>query len=298
VETYRRAVIETFYGRCLTKKGGADKTSFVRANRKVLDNTPVFGGLKLVSEYSIDHLDFNGCPEGLGPPTSYTTYRNYRLPAGARPDEVIAYYDRRLRGWTASAATGCEKTFTRREAYIAVRACNDSLQLVARGRGPVEIPPAPRPPPRPYGAQYPLVADAYATPEPTSYEAEPGETCERISSGDVPSLIIPPTPGIRAEFKNEPPSGLSGGGSIDQHVFVEWSFDKILGDCPPTQLRLTIPNPNPGQPPFGIHADVRALSGTEQIPIIDSFSEAYILWATAESVDGHRSRTVSVLIRR
>jgi hypothetical protein len=63
-------------------------------------------------------------------------------------------------------------------------------------------------------------------------------------------------------------------------------------------LRLTIPNPKTGQPPFGVHADVRTRSGTEEITIPDSFSEAYILWATAESVDGHRGRTVSVLIRR
>jgi hypothetical protein len=297
VETYRRAVIETFYGRCLTKEGGADEASFVRANRKVLDEVPVFGGLKLASEYSIGHLDGNGCPEGLGPPTSLTTYRTYRLPAGTTPQEVMAYYEPRLDGWATAGTSGCEQTFTRGEAYIAVSACGETLQLVARGRERVEIPDPPAPPPRPFGAQYPLVADARETPEPMSYEVEPGETCERITTSYAPSVIIPPTPGIRAEFKNEPPA-VGGGGSVDQHVLVEWSFDKILGDCPPTQLLLTIPNPKRGQPPFGIRADVRTRSGTQQLPIIDSFSEAYVLWATAESVDGHRGRTVSVLIRR
>ena len=297
VETYRRFVIETFYGRCLTKEGGADEASFVRANRKVLDEVPVLGGRKLVNEYSIDHHDGNGCPEGLGPPTSFTTYRNYQLSAGTSPDEVIAFYKQRLTGWTESGGTTCERTFTRDAAYVAVRACNDTLQLVVRGRGSVEIPDPPQPPPRPYGAGYPLVADDLGIPEPTSYEVESGETCERTSAVDVPSIIIPPTPGIRAEFKNAPPT-VGGGGSIDQHVLVEWSFDQILGDCPPTTIHLTLPNPKPGMPPYGTRVDVRARSGTEQLPVLDSFSEAYILWATVESVDGHRGRSVAVLIRR
>ena len=81
-------------------------------------------------------------------------------------------------------------------------------------------------------------------------------------------------------------------------MLVEWSFDEIHGDCPPAQLRLTIPNPTAGQPPFGIHADVGARSGTQEIPLPDSFSEAYILWASAGSIDGQQGRTVSVLIRR
>lgn len=295
VETYRRASVETFYGRCLTKEGGAEEVSFVRANRKVLDEVPVFGGQKLVNEYSIDHRDGNGCPEGLGPPTSYTTYRTYPLPAGTPPDEVIAYYERRLPGWKAASASGCEQTFTRGEAYVAVRACNDTLQLVVRGRGPVEIPDPPPLPPRPYGLGYPLVANDLGIPEPTSYEVEPGETCERTSAVDVPSIIIPPTPGIRAEWTSEPVQ--LGSATLDEHVLVEWSFDKILGDCPPAQLYLTLPNPTPGNPPFGIHVDVRARSGTEHLPVPDSFREAYILWATAQSVDGHRGRSVAVLIR-
>ena len=175
------------------------KKSFVTANRNVLDGVPAVAGAKLATEYSIGHRDNNGCLEATGPYTSYTTYRTFRLPAGTRASKVVAFYQRRLREqWTEAGGTTFERTFTRGEAYVAVRASDESLQLTARARGPVVIPPSPPPPPRPYGAQYPI-ATGYldTTPEPMSYELEPGETCERISSGDVPSIIIPPTPGIR-----------------------------------------------------------------------------------------------------
>jgi len=298
VAAYREATIGGFFERCVPGKGGAEKKSFVTANRNVLDGVPAVAGAKLATEYSIGHRDNNGCLEATGPYTSYTTYMTFRLPAGTRASKVVAFYQRRLREqWTEAGGTTFERTFTRGEAYVAVRASDESLQLTARARGPVAIPPPPPPPPRPYGAQYPI-ATGYldTTPEPMSYELEPGETCERISSGDVPSIIIPPTPGIRAEFRNEMLQ--VGAGSFTQHVLVEWSFEQILGDCPPTRLHLTLVNPKPNMPPFSIPVDVRARSGTEKLPVIDSFREAYILRSAVESLDGSRSRSVAVLIRR
>jgi hypothetical protein len=299
VEAYREAAIGGFFNRCISPTSGADEAKFTRANRALLDRVPLFPRAKLADEYSRAHHDGNGCPEGLGPPTSWSTSRMCRIPEPARGDAVVRYYERRLAGWERSfgGPPGCEQGFRRGDAFAFVRACGGPLELEATAMPDWEQPPLLKLPPRPYGAQYPLVTDARTTSEPESSEIEHSETCERMSTHDVPSVIIPPTPGIRAEFKNELPT-VGGGGSIDQHVLVESWFDKFFGDCPPTQLQLTIPNPKPGEPPFGIHADVRARSGIEEIPIIDSFSAAHVLWATAESVDGHRGRTVAVLIRR
>jgi len=294
VETYRRAVFEAFFGRCVTTEGGADKATFERANRKVLDRLAAFRGAERISEFSIDHRDGNGRPEGLGPPTSYTTYRSYRLPAGTRAGDVIAFYGRQLSSWAPTAATTCERTFTRGEAYVAVSACNDSLRLTARALPAVDIPPPPPLPPRPYGAEYPTASDYLELPEPMSYEVEPAETCERISSGDVPSIIIPPSPGVRAVRKREPLQ--LGAGTFEQYVLVEWWFDEIRGDCPPARLHLTLVNPTPGMPPLSIPFDVRARSGTAQLPILDHFRDAHILRATAESLDGVRSRSVAVFV--
>jgi hypothetical protein len=294
VEAYRRAAFEALFGRCGTTEGGAEKTTFEKANQKVLDGVPVFAGAAFLGEYSIDHRDFNGCPEGLGPPTSYTTYRTYRLRGGTPAKDVIAFYGSHLPGWTPSGYTACEQTFVRGEAYFGVSACNDAIRLTVRALPPVEIPPPPKLPPRPYGARYP-VAEGYDEPsEPSSYAAEPGGTCERVSGGDVPSIIIPPSPGVRAERRREPLK--LGAGTFEQHVHVEWWFDEIHGDCPPTRLHLTLVNPTPGEPPFSIPVDVRARSGTAQLPLLEHLGDAHVLRATAESLDGTRSRSVAVFV--
>lgn len=293
VETYRRAAFETFFGRCGTTEGGADKATFERANRKVLDGLEPFRGAERVSEFSIDHRDGNGCPEGLGPPTSYTTYRSFRLSAAAPPENVISFYAKQLDGWTPTAATPCERTFTRGDAYVAVSACND-LRLTVRALPAVDIPPPPPLPPRPFGAEYPAAADYLETPTPMSYEVDSGATCERISGGDVPSIIIPPSPGVRAERRREPLQ--LGAGTFDEYVHVEWWFDEIHGDCPPTRLHLTLVNPTPGTPPLSIPVDVRARSGTAQLPVLEHFRDAHVLRATAASLDGTRSRSVAVFV--
>jgi hypothetical protein len=207
-------------------------------------------------------------------------------------DDVLSSFKRELAGWTEGGGTACERNYTRGEAFLAVDACGSSLRLTARALPRVEIPPPPPLPPRPYGAQYPVSEGYGKTPEPASYEVEAGETCERISSSDVPSIVIPPPPGIRAEFSDEPLHG------FESQVLVEWSFDRILGDCPPVEVNLTLPNPTRGMSPLSLPFDVRARSGTARLPVLDSFRNSYVLWATAESVDGTRSRTVSVFIRR
>jgi len=140
VSEYREAAIGGFFARCIPGKGGADRRAFVAANRKLLDSASPFRGAKLVSEYSIDHREDNGCFEGSGPPTYYTTYRTYRLPAGTTAAAVFAHYEREYRGWLEAGGTTCERTFTQGAAYVAVSACNETLRLTALGRAPVEIP--------------------------------------------------------------------------------------------------------------------------------------------------------------
>lgn len=158
VEAYRRASLEAFFDGCITATWGAKKATFEKANRKVLDGLAAFPGATFVSEYSIDHRDGNGCLEGSGPPTSYATDRNYRLPAGTPAKKVIDFYRPQLSksGFVPSGYTACEQTFTRGEAYVYLSACNDSLRVSAKALPRVEPPPPPTIPPRPYGAQYPV----------------------------------------------------------------------------------------------------------------------------------------------
>ena len=189
-------------------------------------------------------------------------------------------------GWLETSGTRpCDRTFAQGAAYLSVNACAGKLRLTALGRTAVLIPAAERPPPRPFGLKYPAAADHSSSAEPPSYEATSGETCERGSSLDVPSIIIPPPPGVRAELR---------GGSI----VVEWSFERILGDCPPTQIVLSFASPSSGTPAYVTRVAVRERSGTAAIAVTRAFRKASVLRAATVSVDGTRSRTVAILIRR
>jgi hypothetical protein len=293
VDAYRRAMLQGFLGRCATSAGGAEKASFVAANTAVLDGLPAYPRSTRVSEYSIGHKDFNGCPEGLGPYTSYTTYRTYRL-GGVHAKKVIDFYRPHLSDWTESSYTVCEQTFTRGEAYVAISACSDHIQLVARALPRVEIPAPPPLPPRPTGEQYPATPDDPATPdaEPTVYTVEPGSTCERSEArgpgGAVPT-ILPPPPGITARIEDVP----SKPGWYPQSIVVEWSLGTVHGDCPPSELILSYP----AVTAYTVHEAVHASSGTARMPLLDFVPRPKKLTAATVSVDGTRSRRVAVLIR-
>jgi hypothetical protein len=300
VDAYRRAAFEAFFGHCVNAPDTV-KEAFVGANRALLDKLPLYPQATFVQEFHIDHRDGNGCPEGMGPPTSYSTYRTYRLPRAASAREIIRFYERELAGWRrtyAATPTQCEQGFRRGEQLLGVRACSTGLTLTASALGrqePEQASPA-KLPPRPFGARYP-VAEGYGDlVEPSGYEAEAGDSCERIASAEGASLIIPPAPGVRAELRNEPLK--MGSGTFDRYVLVEWSFERIQGDCPPTEIHLTLVNPNPAMPPLSIPVDVRARSGVARLPVLDSFAKVSVLRATAGSVDGARSRSVAVLITR
>ena len=281
VTAYRKATIDAFFARCLPGSGGADRASFVAANRRVLDSAKVFPGAAFVGEYSIGRRDSNGCPEGTGPVTYYTTYRHYRLPHGTKLETVWTHYERQFPNWLESAVGACEHAYGQGPAYVAVSACNSSLRVLVRARAPAEPPASPELPPRPFGAQYPPAPDYLATPLATSYESKPGESCERTTGADVPSIIVPPPPGIRAEIEGK-------------EVVVEWTLGTVHGDCPPSELILSYP----AVTAHTIRESVHAGSGVTRMPLLESVPPPTKLTAVAVSVDGVESRRVSVLVRR
>jgi hypothetical protein len=286
VNAYRRATIGALFEHCLARTGGAARPPFLRANRTVFDLAPPPRGARFVAQSVIEQRDGNGCLEGAGPPTYYTTERTYRLRHGMTAEVVFAHFERVMRGWLeTSGTTPCDRRFSQGPAYLAVYACNGVLRLTALGRAPRETPLTAHLPPRPFGAQYPVASNYLRIPEPTSDELRSGQTCERVLGMDVPSIIVPPPPGVRAEIERG-------------QVHIEWSFDHIQGDCPPTQVVLSLVSPGREMPPYTVRTSVHAHSGTAEIPVLETFRDAQVLRAAAESFDGARSRSVAVLIRR
>jgi hypothetical protein len=281
VAAWRKATFTAFFGRCDSTSGGADKASFVGANRSVLNDAAVFPGARFVSEATVAQRDGNGCPAGGGPATYYTTSRTYRLPVGANPDGVFAHYERELYGWFEAQITACEHTYGQGPAYFAVKACNSVLRLSVRARAPIERPPPAPLPARPFGAQYPIASKYLATPEPNVYETDPGKTCERVLGTDAPSVIIPPPPGIRAEIE---------GGKL----VVHWALGTVRGDCPPSELVLSYP----AHAAHAIRQAVHTASGVTRIRLPDGAPPPKAVTVRAVSIDRTKSRAVAVLVRR
>jgi len=281
VAAWRKATFTASFGRCASTGGGASKASFVAANRSVLNGAAVFPGARSVSEATVAQRDGNGCPDGSGPATYYTTHRTYRLPAGTSPSRVFAHYERELYGWFEAEITACEHTYGQGPAYVAVSACNGMLRLSVRARAPVERPPRAPLPARPFGAQYPIASKYLATPEPNVYETDPGKTCERVLGTDAPSVIIPPPPGIRGEIE-------------DGKLVVHWALGTVHGDCPPSELVL-------GYPAHAAHAirqTVHTASGVTRIRLPDGAPPPKAVTVRAVSIDRTKSRAVAVLVRR
>jgi hypothetical protein len=280
VASWRKATITASFRRCASSREAAEKTSFLAANRSVLNGAAVLPGARFVSEVTVAQRDGNGCPAESGPATYYTTYRTYRLPAGATPARVFAHYERELFGWFEAEITSCEHTYGQGPAYVAVRACNGKLRLSVRARAPVEPPPSAPLPARPFGAQYPTASNYLAAPEPNVYETDPGETCERVSGTDVPSIIVPPPPGVSAEVQGK-------------QVVVHWSLGTVHGDCPPSELILSFPAPRAST----IHQLVHTAAGVTRMRLLHGLPRPKKVTARTVSVDGPRSRGVAVLVR-
>jgi hypothetical protein len=189
-------------------------------------------------------------------------------------------------GWLETSGNApCERIFGQAAAYLVVDACAGTLRLEALGKAPVVTAAAERLPPRPFGLQYPAAADQPSPAEPTSDEAESGETCERGVGVEVPSIILPPPPGLRAELK-------AG------RVVVDWSFERVLGDCPPRRIVMSVESASRGVPAHSADVEVHDHSGTAQIRLPAGFRDPSVLRAATESLDGTRSRVVAVAIRR
>jgi hypothetical protein len=280
VAAWREATFTASLDRCASSTGGDAKASFVAANRSVLNGAAVFPRARFVSEATVAQRDGNGCPEGTGPATYYTTHRTYRLPAGTNPSRVFTHYERELYGWFEAEITACEHTYGQGPAYVAVSACNGVLRLSVRARAPVERPPPALLPARPFGAQYPIASKYLATPEPSVYETDAGKTCERVLGTDVPSIIVPPPPGVSAEIRGK-------------QVVVRWSLGTVHGDCPPSELILS-----DASPASTIHQSVHTASGVSRMRLLDDAPPPNTVTARAVSVDRTKSRAVAVLVRR
>jgi hypothetical protein len=287
VTRYRIAVLEAESAGCAPGKGGAPRPAFVRANAEVLALAGTVRGARLVSARAVPHGDGNGCPAGSGPPTYFTTERVYRLPAGTSADAVFARYERVLHyGWLETTGTRpCERQFAQAAAYLTVEPCGGILRLAALGLAPVALARDAQLPPRPFGLQYPASADQASQAGPTPDEAESGETCERAAGRDVPSIIVPPPPGVTAAWR-------------ERRIVVDWSFAHVQGDCPPRRVLLSVESPDPGSAPYVRRVAVHEHAGTAELSVPGSFEDATVLRAATESVDGTRSRSVAVVIRR
>jgi hypothetical protein len=259
----------------------------MRANAEVLAFAGTVPGVGLVSQQAVPHGDGNGCPAGTGPPTSFTTDRVYRLPDRTTAEAVFAYYERVLHyGWLeTSGAAPCQRGFAQAAAYLLVDACAGTLKLEALGKAPVVAAAAERLPPRPFGLQYPAAKDQPSPADPTRDQVESGETCERGVGLQAPSIILPPPPGLRAELRG-------------RMVEVDWSFERILGDCPPRRIVMSFASSDPSGSPYTADVEVHQHSGTAELLLPAAFRDASVLRAATESVDGTRSRLVAVLIRR
>jgi len=287
VTAYRIATLRARTERCARRSGGADRAAFVHANADVLAFAGTLRGARLASQLAVPQRDGNGCPDGSGPPTSYTTERVYRLPAGTTDSDVFAHYERVLHyGWLETSGNApCERVFGQAAAYLLVDACAGTLRLEALGKAPVVTAAAERLPPRPFGLRYPAAADQPAPAEPASDEVESGVTCERGVGVEVPSIILPPPPGLRADLK-------------EGTLVVHWSFERVLGDCPPRRIVMSIESASPGVSPHSAEVDVHDHSGTVRIRLPSGFPDPSVVRAATESVDGTRSRLAAVSIRR
>lgn len=129
---------------------------------------------------------------------------------------------------------------------------------------------------------------------PTSYEADPSPSCERaiatFHDGSQPTkrpVVIPPAPGLRAV-------------AVTEHTTrLEWSFRELPDDCRPVELLVSVVAAgDPSATPTTQSVRITGVAGTTEIVYPDFLPPPDVAHASAYSREGHRSRTVSVLVRR
>jgi hypothetical protein len=101
-----------------------DTGASVAANRKVLDEIPVYRDSTLMYEVSHGSRVANDrclAFENSGPYDSFATFVRYRMPPGSTFDDVAAFYSKQLgmRGWRLPKAwTPLERTYVRGDARL------------------------------------------------------------------------------------------------------------------------------------------------------------------------------------
>jgi hypothetical protein len=138
---------------------------------------------------------------------------------------------------------------------------------------------------------YPLV-EASSRATPSGYEAEPSPSCERTMAtfhdGSQPirrPVVIAPAPGLRAV-------------ALTEHVTrLEWSFRNLPDDCHPVELAVSVVASGHA-PPTTERLKIDGVAGSAKLRYPDFLPAPDVALASAYSREGHRSRTVSVLIRR
>jgi hypothetical protein len=138
---------------------------------------------------------------------------------------------------------------------------------------------------------YPFV-DASSPATPTGYETDPSPSCERAMAtfhdGSEPAkrpVVIAPAPGLRAV-------------AVTEHTIrLEWSFHDLPDDCRPVQLLVSVVARGQS-PPTTERLKIDGVAGSAELTYPDFLSAPDVALASAYSREGHRSRTVAVLIRR
>lgn len=122
----------------------------------------------------------------------------------------------------------------------------------------------------------------------------PSRTCERelatFHDGSEPArrtIVVPPAPGLRAV-------------AVTRRVTrLEWSFEDLPADCRPVTLAVSVvARGRRGATPTTQRVKVHGRAGTVDVEYPKFLPPPNVAVASAYSLDGRRSRTVSVAIRR
>ena len=158
------------------------------------------------------------------------------FPTGAKPADRIAFHARQLDGWTAVGGTPFERqSYTRGEALDRRRPRVPALDRSRSSRWPRSL----------IHLRCRRVPTVRSTPSRKSTTSFPSRPRTRSCPARHASARLVAA-SRRSSSRPRPASARSnellrvGSGSYPQQIVVEWSFEQILGDCPPASLRVTL----------------------------------------------------------
>jgi hypothetical protein len=106
----------------------ADDRDYVRQNHAIFDQLPVFRGATLVEEEDTHWAEEAG---RSARETGWLSRRVYRLPSGVSAQEVITYYEERLRSWAVDhRLDGPVVNLCRGEASLSLNLENHAIGLL------------------------------------------------------------------------------------------------------------------------------------------------------------------------